>query len=194
MVVRAGLRVLARRLHLVVPSRGLAPRLPPQGDQALPARAAGLLRVPATPPLLLMVEPLPAAAPAADAPFCWSQAPHSSSWAASLRSHGSNSGGVRGPVACINSFAATAFFSDPEVQDAYHVKPPNGADDTWQFSVCGQASRDWRYRSTRPNLPRDTYPTLVRHMKARASRQAGRPADGPSRLTGGSADVAGGRC
>lgn len=44
-------------------------------------------------------------------------------------------------------------------------QPPNGSGPDWQFSVCGQANRHWGYRHTRPNLPRDTYPTLVKHMR-----------------------------
>ena len=34
--------------------------------------------------------------------------------------------------------------------------------DDWQ--VCGSAD-GWDYTSTRPNLPRDTYPLLVQHMR-----------------------------
>ena len=70
---------------------------------------------------------------------------------------------IPGPVACINSFAATAFFSDKEVQKAYHIQPPSFAGDDWEFSVCGQV-KGWKYKSTRPNLPRDTYPTLIQNM------------------------------
>merc|ERR1712146_367947 len=53
---------------------------------------------------------------------------------------------------------------DKEVQKAYHVKPPSFAKDDWQFSVCGQDVEGWHYKSTRPNLPRDTYPTLIQNM------------------------------
>ena len=37
------------------------------------------------------------------------------------------------------------------------VKP----DERW--ATCGAAT-GWKYTSTRPNLPRDTYPLLVEHM------------------------------
>jgi len=43
---------------------------------------------------------------------------------------------LKGPDACIDSYAATAFFSRSDVQEAYHVKPPNGAGDDWEFGVC----------------------------------------------------------
>jgi hypothetical protein len=31
--------------------------------------------------------------------------------------------------------------------------------------VCSQATNSWAYKQTRPNLPRDTYPLLVRHIR-----------------------------
>lgn len=61
-----------------------------------------------------------------------------------------------GPKACIDSKAASSYLNQEEVQKAIHVKAP--ASGCW--SVCGTAP-GWSYNSTRPNLPRDTYPLLV---------------------------------
>jgi len=59
---------------------------------------------------------------------------------------------ARGPDACINSIEASAYFNQPSVMSSIHVaRPPY----TW--SVC---ANQIDYSSTRPNLPRDTYPAL----------------------------------
>lgn len=89
------------------------------------------------------------------------KAPHKSSYLTHM-SRGKKAGG---PLACINSFAATKFFSNASVQQAFNVKPPTGAADNWEFAVCSQATNSWAYKQTRPNLPRDTYPLLVRHIR-----------------------------
>jgi carboxypeptidase C (cathepsin A) len=60
-----------------------------------------------------------------------------------------------GPDACIDSRAASGYLNQPSVWDAIHVKNPG-----YEWGVCSQA-KGWRYTSTRPNLPRDTYPALV---------------------------------
>jgi hypothetical protein len=61
-----------------------------------------------------------------------------------------------GPKACIDSKAASAYLNQADVQEAIHVRAPGSG--CW--SVCGTAP-GWSYNSTRPNLPRDTYPLLV---------------------------------
>jgi carboxypeptidase C (cathepsin A) len=66
---------------------------------------------------------------------------------------------VGGPDACIDSRAATGYFSQSSVQQAIHVKYPGF---TW--GVCTTAS-GWRYTSTRQNLPRDTYPLLISNIR-----------------------------
>jgi len=63
-----------------------------------------------------------------------------------------------GPDACIDSAAASGYLNQPEVMEAIHVKDPNMC-----WSVCSQA-KGWAYQSTRPNLPRDTYPLLVSNI------------------------------
>lgn len=62
-----------------------------------------------------------------------------------------------GPDACIDSVAASAYFNRPDVIAVMHVKPQ-----PFSWSVCGNQIS---YRSTRPNLPRDTYPFLINHIK-----------------------------
>jgi len=66
---------------------------------------------------------------------------------------------VGGPDACIDSNAATAYFNRSDVQAAIHVIYPGF---TW--GVCTTAP-GWRYTSTRPNLPRDTYPALNKNYR-----------------------------
>jgi carboxypeptidase C (cathepsin A) len=61
-----------------------------------------------------------------------------------------------GPKACIDSKAASSYLNQASVQEALHVQAP--ASGCW--SVCG-TQPGWSYNSTRPNLPRDTYPLLV---------------------------------
>jgi carboxypeptidase C (cathepsin A) len=63
-------------------------------------------------------------------------------------------------TACINSVEASAFLNDPAVQEAIHVKVANN--NNW--SVCG-TQNGWDYSSTRPNLPRDTYPFLIDNIR-----------------------------
>jgi len=64
-----------------------------------------------------------------------------------------------GPDACIDSILASTYFNRPEVYEAIHVVPP-----THRWATCGTAS-GWSYESTRPNLPRDTYPLLAKSMR-----------------------------
>jgi carboxypeptidase C (cathepsin A) len=64
-----------------------------------------------------------------------------------------------GPEACIDSRAATGYLSQPVVQQAIHVRDPGF---TW--GVCTDAP-GWSYQSTRPNLPRDTYPALIANYR-----------------------------
>lgn len=64
-----------------------------------------------------------------------------------------------GPDACIDSVAASAYFNQPSVMAAIHVKPPG-----FCWSVCSSA-RGWSYSSTRANLPRDTYPLLIANIR-----------------------------
>lgn len=40
-----------------------------------------------------------------------------------------------------------------------------------RWAVCG-SEPGWSYKSTRPNLPRDTYPFLVKHIKVRGDSSA----------------------
>lgn len=63
-----------------------------------------------------------------------------------------------GPDACIDSGSASAYLNREEVMEAIHVRDPGNC-----WSVCSQA-RGWSYQSTRPNLPRDTYPLLVNNI------------------------------
>lgn len=64
-----------------------------------------------------------------------------------------------GPDACIDSAAASGYLNRPDVMEAIHVRDPGNC-----WSVCSQA-RGWTYQSTRPNLPRDTYPFLVDNIQ-----------------------------
>ena len=63
-----------------------------------------------------------------------------------------------GPDACIDSRHATDYFTQDGILNATHVKP---IDFTW--ATCATVP-GWSYKSTRPNLPRDTYPYLVEHI------------------------------
>ena len=65
-----------------------------------------------------------------------------------------------GTTACINTAEASAYLNQPAVQEAIHVTAAKV--DDWQ--VCGSAD-GWDYTSTRPNLPRDTYPLLVSNIR-----------------------------
>ena len=62
--------------------------------------------------------------------------------------------------ACIDSLAASAWLNSPEVQEALHVTEAGVSN--WQ--TCGPQP-GWVYTSTRPNLPRDTYPVLVANIR-----------------------------
>jgi len=65
--------------------------------------------------------------------------------------------GYGGPDACIDSIAGSAYFNQPSVIQAAHVvKQP------FEWSTCGNQIH---YTSTRPNLPRDTYPGLVAKLR-----------------------------
>lgn len=59
---------------------------------------------------------------------------------------------ITGPNWCIDSVAASAYFNQPSVMAAIHVKKP-----PYIWSVCGNQIK---YTSNRANLPRDTYPAL----------------------------------
>lgn len=65
----------------------------------------------------------------------------------------------RGPAGCIDSAAATSYLMRADVQKAIHVKEPG-----YCWAVCNQAP-GFTYNSTRPNLPRDTYPYLISRIK-----------------------------
>merc|ERR1711879_421475 len=64
--------------------------------------------------------------------------------------------GVGGPDACIDSVLGSAYFNQPSVIEASHVKKQ-----PFRWSTCGNQIN---YKSTRPNLPRDTYPFLNEHI------------------------------
>lgn len=64
-----------------------------------------------------------------------------------------------GPAGCIDSYAATTYLTNPEVQKAIHV---HALDYCW--AVCNQA-KGFRYSSTQSNLPRDVYPTLISRLR-----------------------------
>jgi len=61
--------------------------------------------------------------------------------------------------ACINSYEASMYLNRADVQAAMHVTAAKVTD----WHVCG-AAPGWDYTSTRPNLPRDTYPLLVDNL------------------------------
>lgn len=65
---------------------------------------------------------------------------------------------VGGPDACIDSILGSAYMNLPEVIDAIHVKKQ-----PFDWEVCGNQMT--HYRSTRPNLPRDTYPFLIANIQ-----------------------------
>ena len=65
--------------------------------------------------------------------------------------------GVGGPDACIDSIAGSAYFNQPSVIAAAHVKKQ-----PIEWSTCGNQIH---YTSTRPNLPRDTYPGLISSIR-----------------------------
>jgi carboxypeptidase C (cathepsin A) len=58
----------------------------------------------------------------------------------------------KGPNPCIDSYAASGWINQPDVIAALHVVPQS-----YDWSICGNQIH---YTSTRPNLPRDTYPAL----------------------------------
>ena len=60
-----------------------------------------------------------------------------------------------GTTACVNTYEASAYLNRPDVRKALHVEAAGVKD----WMVCGSAE-GWQYTSTRPNLPRDTYPKL----------------------------------
>ena len=63
-----------------------------------------------------------------------------------------------GPEACIDSGAATGYLNQPEVMKAIHVKDPG-----FCWAVCNTA-KGWSYSSTRTNLPKNTYPLLLKNI------------------------------
>ena len=60
-----------------------------------------------------------------------------------------------GTTACVNTYEASAYLNRPDVREALHVEAAR----VKNWMVCGSAE-GWQYTSTRPNLPRDTYPKL----------------------------------
>jgi len=67
--------------------------------------------------------------------------------------------GKHGPTPCINTKEASAYLNQDDVIEAIHVKKQD-----FRWVVCGTDER-FRYKSTRPNLPRDTYPFLNEHIR-----------------------------
>ena len=65
--------------------------------------------------------------------------------------------GSAGPNACIDSIAGTSWINQPEVIEALHVVAQS-----FDWAICGNQID---YSSTRPNLPRDTYPLLNEHIR-----------------------------
>lgn len=65
----------------------------------------------------------------------------------------------QGPDACIDSKLASGYLNRPEVMEAIHVRDPG-----FCWAVCNTAP-GWTYKSTRTNLPADTYPQLVGAMQ-----------------------------
>lgn len=63
-----------------------------------------------------------------------------------------------GPNACINSKTASAYLNQDSVIQALHVKKQ-----PFPWSICGNQLKS--YDSNRPNLPRDTYPALIKNMR-----------------------------
>mmetsp|Transcript_24183 Transcript_24183/g.31463 ORF Transcript_24183/g.31463 Transcript_24183/m.31463 type:complete len:479 (+) Transcript_24183:188-1624(+) len=63
-------------------------------------------------------------------------------------------------TACIDSDAASAWLNTPSVQEALHVTQAQVSN----WAVCTDAA-GWSYESTRPNLPRDTYPGLISQIR-----------------------------
>jgi len=68
-----------------------------------------------------------------------------------------SSTGLGGPDACIDSIAGSMYFNQPDVIAAIHVKAQ-----PIPWSTCGNQIN---YTSTRKNLPRDTYPSLVKRLR-----------------------------
>ena len=69
--------------------------------------------------------------------------------------------GTGGPDACIDSRRASAYLNQPEVIAAIHVKALKPGK---RWATCGSAD-GWAYKSTRANLPRDTYPFLIKNIR-----------------------------
>ena len=64
----------------------------------------------------------------------------------------------QGPTSCINSKEASSYLNQDDVIQAMHVNKQ-----TFYWSACGRDAR-FTYKSTRQNLPRDTYPFLNEHI------------------------------
>merc|ERR1712100_142069 len=63
-----------------------------------------------------------------------------------------------GPEACIDSAAASGYLNQADVMEAIHVRDPG-----FCWAVCNTAP-GWTYKSTRTNLPANTYPELVANI------------------------------
>jgi hypothetical protein len=64
-----------------------------------------------------------------------------------------------GPAGCMDSYSATTYLTNPEVQKAIHV---HALDYCW--AICNQA-KGFSYKSTQQNLPRDVYPDLISRLR-----------------------------
>ncbi len=64
-----------------------------------------------------------------------------------------------GPAGCIDSYAATTYLMNPDVQKAIHVKPIN-----YCWASCNSI-REFKYHQNQPNLPRDMYPYIISKIR-----------------------------
>ena len=105
-----------------------------------------------------------------------SQAPHKSSYLSNVLLSGEAQ--LRGPDAYIDSFAATAFFSNITVQEAYHVKVSHSLPES-RVSIRSEGewkgfSRRGRERTTSLLIPAVSYVPLLRTV----SVSLGQPPNG----------------
>jgi len=66
-----------------------------------------------------------------------------------------------GPKACIESKLASAYFNQPDVQQAIHVGNSPTGRPCWNTYVTAPS---WTYTKQVANIPRDIYPFLIRHL------------------------------
>lgn len=67
-------------------------------------------------------------------------------------------GSQLGLSACIDSVEASDYFNRADVQAAIHVRKPSE-----RWATCA-TEPGWTYNNSRANLPRDTYPALVKYL------------------------------